>query len=125
MAAQSDPIFDEHSPSGMAGADEERVRAGFWRKLSAAATRIPFAEDATAAYYCALDTHTPMRVRAVLFGALAYFLLPSDAVPDFLPMLGFGDDAAVIATALNLLASHITPAHRGAAREAMERLRQP
>lgn len=123
MAAQFDQSIDNEGLDGFAGAEEARVRAGFWRKLRAAATRVPFAEDATAAYYCALDTRTPTRVRALLFGALAYFLLPSDAVPDILPALGFTDDAAVIATALNLLASHITPAHRTAAREAIGRLR--
>ncbi|MBS7545433.1 YkvA family protein [Ancylobacter oerskovii] len=103
-------------------ADEQEVRAGFWRKLAAAAGRIPFAADAAAAYYCALDRNTPVKVRAVLFGSLAYFLLPTDTVPDILPMLGFTDDAAVLATALNLLAAHITPVHREAARRAMERI---
>ncbi|MCB4770809.1 DUF1232 domain-containing protein [Ancylobacter sp. Lp-2] len=102
--------------------NETRVRAGFWRKLARVATRIPFAADAAAAYYCALDRDTPVRVRAMLFGSLAYFLLPTDAVPDILPVLGFGDDAAVLATALNLLAAHITPAHREAARRALERI---
>ncbi|WP_250152512.1 YkvA family protein [Ancylobacter radicis] len=102
--------------------EEARVRAGFFRKLAGVVTRVPFAEEATAAYYCALDRRTPTRVRALLFGALAYFLLPSDALPDILPALGFTDDAAVIATALNLLAGHISPAHRDAARAALDRL---
>ena len=128
-AAHSNGTFDDPAfePDGLgfeaASSDEAKVRAGFWRKIGSGAARIPFAEDATAAYYCALDSRTPTRVRALLFGALAYFLLPTDAVPDILPALGFTDDAAVIATALNLLASHITPAHRSAARGALERIR--
>jgi len=122
MSAQYDKTFDGLG-FGPSPDDEAKVRAGFWRKLASGAARIPFAEDATAAYYCALDRGTPTRVRALLFGALAYFLLPSDAVPDILPALGFTDDAAVIATALNLLASHITPAHRAAARDALARMR--
>lgn len=128
MTAQSDKTFDDTAFDDTAfdrdaAGNEASVRAGFWRKIASGASRIPFAEDATAAYYCALDTRTPTRVRALLFGALAYFLLPADAVPDILPVLGFTDDAAVLATALNLLASHITPAHRNAAREALERTR--
>lgn len=129
MAARSDGTFDDPTfEQGEFGFDaapgnEAKVRAGFWRKIASGAARIPFAEDATAAYYCALDARTPTRVRALLFGALAYFLLPTDAVPDILPALGFTDDAAVLATALNLLASHITPAHRTAARGALERMR--
>ncbi|MFT0862129.1 YkvA family protein [Ancylobacter sp. G4_0304] len=106
-----------------AGEDERRVRAGFWSKLKSGAARIPFAEDAASAYYCALDRGTPVRVRMMLFGALAYFLLPADTVPDFMPVLGFTDDAAVLATALNLLAGHISPTHRAAARAALNRLR--
>lgn len=103
--------------------DEQRVRSGFWRKLRGGAARVPFAEDATAAYYCALDSATPLRVRAMLLAALAYFVLPTDTVPDMLPALGFTDDAAVLATAFNLLASHISPEHRAAARAALGRLR--
>lgn len=124
MASRSHTTFDPEDLKNFACAeDEARVRAGFWRKLAGGATRVPFAEDAVAAYYCALDNRTPMRARAVLFGALAYFLLPSDTVPDILPVLGFTDDAAVIATALNMLAGHIAPSHRAAARAALERLR--
>lgn len=124
MAAYSDPTFDPEDIVGRAASPEEeaRVRTGFFRKLAGVAGRIPFAEDATAAYYCALDSRTPTRVRALLFGALAYFLLPTDAVPDLFPALGFTDDAAVIATALKLLASHINSTHRAAAHAALDRL---
>lgn len=118
MTASSQEFDD-----GAYASDERRVRSGFWRKIGSGASRLPFATDATAAYYCALDQATPLRVRAVLFGALAYFVLPFDSVPDMLPALGFTDDAAVIATALNLLAAHIRPEHREAARAALERLR--
>jgi uncharacterized membrane protein YkvA (DUF1232 family) len=84
------------------------------------AARLPFAEDLLAAYYCAFDRDTPLQVKVALIGALAYFVLPFDAVPDMLPMLGFADDAAVLATALRLVASHLTPAHREAAKRTLE-----
>ncbi|MPT23314.1 MAG: DUF1232 domain-containing protein [Starkeya sp.] len=120
----ADPLGTEREGlAGASAADEARVRAGFWPKLAGALSRVPFAEDAAAAYYCALDTQTPTRVRALLFGALAYFLLPTDAVPDVFVGLGFTDDAAVLATALNLLASHIGADHRTAAKSALARLR--
>jgi uncharacterized membrane protein YkvA (DUF1232 family) len=54
---------------------------------------IPCAEDLLAAYY-AFDQATPLQVKAALLGALAYFVLPFDTVPDMLPFLGFADDAA-------------------------------
>jgi uncharacterized membrane protein YkvA (DUF1232 family) len=104
-------------------ADEETVRRGFWRKLRRLAAALPFAEDLLAAHYCAFDRQTPLRVKAALLGALAYFILPADVIPDVLPVIGYTDDAAVLAAAIKLVASHITPDHREAARSALARLR--
>mgnify|MGYP001474222999 CR=1 FL=1 len=101
--------------------DPERVRRNFWLKLKRVATKLPFAEDLLAAYYCAFDRETPRHVQVALLGAIAYFVLPFDFVPDMLPVLGFTDDAAVLATTIRMVASHITPEHREAARKAMAR----
>jgi uncharacterized membrane protein YkvA (DUF1232 family) len=104
--------------------DEERVRRGFWRKAGRVAARLPFAEDLLAAYFCAFDPATPFPVKAALFGALAYFVLPFDFVPDLLPFFGFADDAAVLLTTLRLVAGNLRPEHRDAARTALERLKR-
>ena len=101
--------------------DRARVERNFWPKLKMLALKLPFLEDVLAAYYCAFDRQTPRHVQAALLGAIAYFILPFDFVPDMLPILGFGDDAAILATALRMVATHITPEHREAARAAMER----
>jgi uncharacterized membrane protein YkvA (DUF1232 family) len=102
--------------------DEAIVRRSFWRKLARLAAQIPFAEDLLTAYYCAFDRGTPHHVRAALIAALAYFVLPLDALPDVLPVLGLSDDAAAIAGALKLVYDHIRPEHRLAAREALDRV---
>jgi uncharacterized membrane protein YkvA (DUF1232 family) len=102
--------------------DEATVLEGFWKKLRQVAARLPMAEDLLTAYYCAFDRQTPNRVRAALLGALAYFVLPIDVMPDLLPIIGFTDDAAVLAAAIRLVWVHIQPAHREAAREALTRL---
>src|SRR5579862_8407148 len=106
---------------GASASETERVRRAFWLKFKRFAANLPFAEDLLAAYFCAFDRNTPRRVQAVLIGALAYFILPFDFVPDMLPVLGFTDDAAVLATAIRMVASHITPEHREAARAALKR----
>jgi uncharacterized membrane protein YkvA (DUF1232 family) len=104
--------------------DQERqVEQGFWPKIAAYAANIPFAEQALAAWYCAFDRHTPSSVRYTLIGALAYFILPTDVVPDILPVLGFSDDAALLSAALLAVGSNVTEAHREAARQALVRLR--
>jgi uncharacterized membrane protein YkvA (DUF1232 family) len=97
-------------------ADERLVRKGFWPKVARAAGKLPFAEDLLAAYYCAFDRQTPMQVRMILLGALAYFVMPFDAIPDILPIIGFSDDAAMLAAAIKVTLDAIKPEHREAAR---------
>ncbi len=92
--------------------DERRVNRGFWRKLRRVLGRIPFAEDLLAAYYCATDRETPSWVKAVLMGAVAYFVLPADLLPDFIAVLGFTDDASVLMAALSAVGGHIREPHR-------------
>ena len=101
--------------------DAETVRRRFWAKAKRFAAQLPFAEDLLTAYYCAFDRATPLPVKAALVAALAYFVLPYDVVPDMLPVLGFADDAAVLATAIRMVAAHIRPEHRDAARQALSR----
>jgi uncharacterized membrane protein YkvA (DUF1232 family) len=101
--------------------EKDYVRRGFWSKVRRIAAALPFAEDLLAAYYCAFDRNTPRHVQAALVGALAYFVLPFDVIPDMMPVLGFTDDAAVLATAVKLVSSHIRPEHREAAKQAIER----
>jgi uncharacterized membrane protein YkvA (DUF1232 family) len=115
----------EHSvgfePADRLAQDRDGVRRRFWTKFKQVVAKLPFAEDLLAAYYCAFDRETPRHVQAALLGAIAYFILPFDFVPDMLPILGFTDDAAVLATAIRMVASHITPEHREAARAALKR----
>lgn len=103
-----------------AARDEAGVRRDFWAKLKRVGRTIPFTEDILAAYYCTLDPATPSRVRFVLLGAIAYFIMPFDAVADFLPFLGFADDAALLGAAISQVAGSITEAHREKAREALK-----
>lgn len=98
---------------------ESKLRRKFWPTLKKAMAQFPFAEDIVAAYYCALDKKTPTHVRGVLLAALGYFILPIDLIPDFIAGIGFGDDLAVITTALSTLRNHITDGQRAAAKKAL------
>src|ERR1700690_1693027 len=118
-------MMSEHTvgfePADELAKDREGVRRRFWIKLKRVLARLPFAEDLLSAYYCAFDKQTPRHVQAALLGAIAYFILPFDFIPDMLPVLGFTDDAAVLATAIRLVAARITPEHREAARARLKR----
>jgi uncharacterized membrane protein YkvA (DUF1232 family) len=104
--------------------NEETVRAGFWPKLKRVLARVPFAEDAVAAWYCAFDPQTPLKVRGMLLAALAYFVLPFDVLPDFILGVGFTDDVTVLMTAIALVSANLRPEHRRQAKQALERIRQ-
>jgi uncharacterized membrane protein YkvA (DUF1232 family) len=108
-------------PADRLAQDRESVRRRFWIKLKRVVAKLPFAEGLLAAYYCAFDKQTPRHVQAALLGAIAYFILPFDFIPDMLPVLGFTDDAAILATAIRMVAGHITQEHRDAARAALKR----
>lgn len=105
------------------------VEEGFWPKLrrliARSASRLPFAEDLLAAYFSATDPATPQYVRATLFAALAYFVVPTDLVPDLIAVVGFTDDAAVLALALQTVSGHIRPKHRTRAKSALEDASSP
>ncbi len=129
----SAPAFDSaeesafHANGTHASAEEvqrERdVKEKVLHYLGANIARVPFAATVLSAYYCALDKNTPNRVRMLLFGALAYFVMPVDAIPDFLAIVGFTDDASVLLTALMAVRQHILPKHQQAAEDALERIK--
>ena len=74
-------------------------------------------------YLHAPDPNTPLQAKGILLAALAYFILPTDAVPDLLPFLGFTDDAAVIALAIAKIRQHLKPEHREQAEAKLEEFR--
>ena len=105
-------------------ADEFTVREKFFPKLARVLARVPMADELVAAYYAAFDRATPLKAKGILLGAIAYFVLPADAVPDFVLGLGFTDDLAVLLAAVNVVRTHVTAAHRARASETLGRLRR-
>ncbi len=110
-------ILDPEPTTEKAAADEKRVRDGFKDKVRRAAVKIPFIEDVVAAYFCALDPATSARTRYILFGALAYFIMPLDWVPDFLLVFGFTDDIAVLTAAISAVRASMRDVHFAAAKK--------
>ena len=104
-------------------ADEITVRERFFPKLARVLARVPLADELVAAYYAAFDRATPLKAKGILLGALAYFVLPIDTIPDVVLGLGFTDDMAVLLAAFNVVRSHVTEEHRRRARETIARIR--
>lgn len=131
MSAKAKPITPEEAldPSralvpSVQRVNEVRVSKGFWPKIRRTAARIPFARQVVSVWYSARDPETPTAAKGIMLGALAYFVLPLDAIPDIFAGIGFTDDAAVIAALIATLGSNIKRRHRDQADAALERLRQ-
>lgn len=93
------------------------VEEGFWAKAKRHASKVPFAKEVVTLYYCSIDPKTPLKAKATAVGALAYWILPIDLIPDFLPAVGFVDDATAVFFAYKALSGQITDEHRDKAEQ--------
>jgi uncharacterized membrane protein YkvA (DUF1232 family) len=64
-------------------------------------------EKALCLYYAMLRPETPAWAKATIVGALGYFILPFDLIPDFIPFVGYTDDLAAILGALRTVAKFV------------------
>ena len=82
----------------------------FWKKLSKHAKKI--GREAVIKvlhlYYTAQDPDTPQWAKAKIYGALGYFILPIDLIPDVIPAAGYTDDIVVLGIAIAVVAAHMS-----------------
>ena len=60
-------------------------------------------------FYVLKDEDTPREHKMIIIGALGYFILPIDLIPDFIPVAGFTDDAAALLACLKTVSDNVTP----------------
>ena len=113
------PVRAEDYVGADEASNERIVREGFVPKAKRFLRQIPMASEVVAMYFCMLDSQTPLWVKGTVAAALAYFVLPIDAIPDFIPVVGMADDVSVLTAALTAINAHITAEHRDKAREWM------
>lgn len=89
--------------------DEEYSESGFWNKMKHFARKAgkDVIEKALWLYYAAQRPETPKWAKTIIFGALAYFIAPMDAIPDLTPLVGFSDDLGALAAALTMVSLYI------------------
>ena len=58
-------------------------------------------------FYVLQKPNIPLKAKATIIGALGYLISPIDIIPDFIPVLGFSDDAAAVAVALAVVSAYI------------------
>ncbi len=70
---------------------------------------VQVAYSALLLFYMMKEPLVPLKAKVTIAAALGYFILPTDAIPDFLPLIGFGDDLGVLIFALSQISGNITP----------------
>ncbi|MGI9946978.1 YkvA family protein [Vibrio hyugaensis] len=107
----SDDVLDQT----MQAPDEKT----FWRKMKNSIKKAgeEIAVMGIKSWLAMADSNTSVRHKAILGGALAYFVLPTDMVPDVLAGVGFTDDMAALTLATNSVGNAITDEHEEQARE--------
>ncbi len=85
--------------------------SSFWDKVKEYAKAIgeTVLEPALKLYYAAQEPDVPAWAKSTIYGALGYFILPLDAIPDFTPVVGYSDDLGVLAAAIVTVSLYITP----------------
>lgn len=81
----------------------------FWNKIKTVfkSAGREVIEKALWLYYAAQDPKVPLAAKTTIYTALAYFILPVDLIPDFLPM-GYTDDLGVLIAAVSTVSMYIT-----------------
>ncbi len=85
---------------------------GFWAKVAnlPASAGCEVLRKALTLYCLLKDPEVPLWAKVAIVSALAYFISPVDAIPDFIPFAGYTDDAGVMATLLATLEAWVGPA---------------
>ncbi|MFP4527308.1 MAG: YkvA family protein [Candidatus Kapaibacterium sp.] len=106
----------------MQNIDNEFSEKSFWNKLTRFARNAgrELIERALALYFTLKDEDTPKWAKTVIVGALGYFILPTDAIPDLTPLVGFSDDLGAIVSAFAIVAAHVKQEHINKAQEKLQ-----
>jgi uncharacterized membrane protein YkvA (DUF1232 family) len=91
----------------------------FWKKCSRYAKKAGSKTIymALLLFYAYRRKETPAWAKHIVLGALGYLISPIDALPDLTPILGYTDDAGVLAFALVVISGHINGEVKIQARE--------
>jgi uncharacterized membrane protein YkvA (DUF1232 family) len=103
-------------------ADDQFSEPGFWQKLKGFATFAgkEVVEKALILFFAAQRPETPLWAKTVIYSALAYFVLPTDAIPDFIPFSGYADDLGTLVAALGAVTMCITPEVKESAKQTVK-----
>ena len=85
--------------------------SGLWKKVKSVTKKagIKTIYMVLLLHYVLKSPDVPLEDKAKIYGALGYFILPIDLIPDFIPVVGYSDDVAALAFALHAVWKNVTP----------------
>ncbi len=89
--------------------DVEYVERNFWKKLAQLKNNLSFKRDLIALYKFMKDPKVSFFKKSLVVFALVYFILPLDSIPDISPIIGFLDDAGIVAMVVRYLSRELEP----------------
>ena len=118
MSTQEDIKVEEIENLDFEKYEDKYSEAGLWDKIrkNIAKIGVKVIYQALLLFYVAQSPNCPTKIKAGIIGALGYLISPLDLIPDFMPGIGFADDAAAIAAAVALAQVYINDEIRAQAR---------
>lgn len=106
------------------GKEKHYSNKKFINKLKKYGLKLSFktVHGAATLYIALKSDHIPQHTKLMIIGVLGYFILPTDIVADFLPMVGLADDAIIILKAISVIYSSITDEMKEEAHEMLKRI---
>ena len=97
-------------------------KKGFVEKISRIAKRAgaKLVYSALILYYTLQSKKIPVKDKAIIIGALGYLISPLDAIPDAIPIVGLGDDMAVLAFVLKKVWNQVSDEVKDKARKKLD-----
>ena len=98
-------------PQNIASYQSNYSESGLWKKVKSLAKKagVKTIYMVLLLHYVLKSPDVPLEDKAKIYGALGYFILPIDLIPDFIPVVGYSDDVAALAFALHAVWKNVTP----------------
>jgi uncharacterized membrane protein YkvA (DUF1232 family) len=114
MDKELNQFFEEYDISGEEDEDAYRrqarqVNERFEEKLDRVGGKLRFAQDLVALFRYFMDAGVAWQRKTIVVAALLYFILPIDAIPDLLPLVGYLDDLGVILAVTKFMSVELAP----------------
>jgi len=88
---------------------KDYIEENFWTKVERVGKKLSFTKDIKALFNYFSDKSIPWYRKSIVVGALVYFIVPIDSIPDIAPLVGYLDDLGVITAVIKYLGSELIP----------------